>query len=193
MRTLPFLQINAHVDNEQGLFVLFDPFTHSDSRNKFLSVTIGPARNNFQSLRRLWKSRNKLPKEGCKKVLLRWRKQNLYFRFSSQKDRQKLWKPSALKQKVLFWFLYSSCELFLNVHLYPRWWTCEGVDVVWELSCRRLRDRYSCVGISKVDYGRSTDNTDKKMSLYYNRKGLILQVENNETYGFVVNAALSKP
>ena len=35
----------------------------------------------------------------------------------------------------------------------------------------------SCVGISKVDYGRSSDNTDKKMS---NRKGLILKVENNE-------------
>jgi hypothetical protein len=31
-----------------------------------------------------------------------------------------------------------------------------------------------------VDYGRSSDNTDKKMSLLCNRKGLIFKVESNE-------------
>jgi hypothetical protein len=42
-------------------------------------------------------------------------KQKFHFGFSSQKDNQNLWKPSALFQKVLFWFFGPSKQLSFRV------------------------------------------------------------------------------
>ncbi len=42
-------------------------------------------------------------------------KQKFYFWFSSQKDEKKLWKPSALIQKVLVWFFGPSKKYSIRV------------------------------------------------------------------------------
>ncbi len=42
-------------------------------------------------------------------------KQKFLFGFSSQKDNQNLWKPSALFQKVLFWFFGPSKQYSFRV------------------------------------------------------------------------------
>jgi hypothetical protein len=112
-----FLPINAH-DNEQGLFVqIKDPFTHSDSKKNSCQWLKDRLGTTFRVTGGYKKTRISFQKRVIQRTFtismwLHWCKQKLYFRFSSQKDRQKLWKPS-LKQKVLFWFLGPWTKIFL--------------------------------------------------------------------------------
>ncbi len=43
---------------------------------------------------------------------------NKHFRFSSQKDSKRLWKPSALNQKGLLWFFEPSKKIFHSWHYF---------------------------------------------------------------------------